>query len=192
MAEVTKRRKPVAKDGGAQTAVAAKRTVDTLAPMAQPPCADGSASPAERAALGLWLDLARVAGTVRSRLTAALAAACGLAPEEVALLVQLSEAPERRLRMADVGHILMLSRSGVTRMVDRLVARGLVARRASPSDRRAVYASLTDDGRRVLSEAAPLLRTGVVEHLGRHLSARELGATRGALRKIIDAEDVGS
>lgn len=145
-------------------------------------------TPRERADLGLWTDLVRATAAVRARLAERLDTGLGLVPEDVELLMRLEEAPEQRLRMADVSRSLQLSKSGVTRLVDRLGARGLVERAACPSDRRVVYAGLTGDGRRALEEAAPLLRVGLVEHLGRHLRPRELDAVRAALGKIVAAE----
>ena len=142
----------------------------------------------EQAALGLWTDLLRVTGTMRALLAERLAVDLGMLREEVDLLMRLEEAPERRLRMADVSRSLLLSKSGVTRLVDRLVERGLVERAACPSDRRVVYAGLTAEGRRAVAEAAPLLVAGVVGHLADHLKARELDALQSSLRKIIAAE----
>jgi Transcriptional regulators len=154
--------------------------------------ADGSSvfawSASERAALDLWSDLLRVTGTVRGLLAERLDTELGMVPEEVDLLMRLEEAPEQRLRMADVSRSLQLSKSGVTRLVDRLAERGLVERAACPSDRRVVYAGLTDEGRRAVAEAAPLLIAGVVGHLADHLKARELDALQSSLRKIIAAE----
>ena len=99
---------------------------------------------------------ARVTGTVHALLAERLAVELGMLPEEVDLLMRLEEAPEQRLRMADVSRSLRLSKSGVTRLVDRLAERGLVERAACPSDRRVVYAGLTDEGRRAVVAAAPL------------------------------------
>ena len=93
--------------------------------------------------------------------------------------------------MADVSRSLVLSKSGATRLIDRLAERGLVERAACPSDRRVVYAGLTPDGRDALREAAPALRAGLVAHLGRHLDARETGTVRAALDRILDGEEAG-
>ncbi|HEY5388165.1 MAG TPA: MarR family transcriptional regulator [Thermoleophilia bacterium] len=147
-------------------------------------------TPRERADFGLWTDMVRATAAVRARLAERLDAELGMVPEDVDLLMRLEEAPEQRLRMADVSRSLQLSKSGVTRLVDRLGARGLVERAACPSDRRVVYAGLTDDGRRALEQAAPLLRVGLLEHLGRHLRPRELDSVRAALGKIAAAEAV--
>ena len=69
---------------------------------------------------------------MRARLAELLDAELGILPEEADLLVRLAEAPEQRLRMADVSRSLRLSKSGVTRLVDRLAERGLVVRAAVP------------------------------------------------------------
>jgi len=154
--------------------------------------ADGSSvfawSASERAALDLWSDLLRVTGTVRGLLAERLDTELGMVPEEVDLLMRLEEAPEQRLRMADVSRSLQLSKSGVTRLVDRLAERGLVERAACPSDRRVVYAGLTAEGRRAVAEAAPLLVAGVVENLGRYLAENELNGVRQSLRTILASQ----
>ena len=149
-----------------------------------------SGSAGERAALDLWAHLLRVTGTVHALLADRLVVELGMLPEEVDLLMRLEEAPEQRLRMADVSRSLLLSKSGVTRLVDRVVERGLVERAACPSDRRVVYAGLTDEGRRAVVAAAPLFVAGIVEHLGRHLTGSELNTVRNNLRTILTAEGV--
>lgn len=148
-----------------------------------------SCSPAERAALDLWTDLMHVTGWIRGRVTERLAAGMDLLPEEVELLMELEAAPEQRLRMADVSRSLRLSKSGVTRLVDRLALRGLVERAPCPSDRRVVYAGLTEAGRRAVDVAAPLLISGVAEQLGGHLEAQELEDVTRSLRKVLAAHD---
>ena len=95
-----------------------------------------SLSQEQRDALDLLSTLVRAAGAVRSGLAACLAEATGLLPDEADLLVHLETAPEQRLRMADVSRSLGVSKSGVTRLVDRLEARGLIERAACPKDRR--------------------------------------------------------
>jgi DNA-binding MarR family transcriptional regulator len=142
-------------------------------------------SASEREALDLWSDLIHATRAVRAALAERLTAELGMIPEEVGLLMRLGEAPEQRLRMADVSRSLQLSKSGVTRLVDRLAERGLVERAACPSDRRVVYAGLTDAGRRSVATAAPLLVAGVLEHVAGRLGAGERLALQGSLRKIL-------
>jgi DNA-binding MarR family transcriptional regulator len=146
----------------------------------------------ERAALGLWDWLTGAALTMRARLAELLHADLGILPEEADLLLRLDEAPEQRLRMADVSRLLRLSKSGVTRLVDRLAERGLVVRAACPSDRRVVYAGLTDEGRRVAAVAAPALAAGVAQQLAGRLSADDLDLLTASLRRLTDTREAGA
>jgi DNA-binding MarR family transcriptional regulator len=138
----------------------------------------------ERVARELWSELTRLTGAVRSSLEAYLGDQTGLLPEEADLLVLLAEAPERRLRMADVSAALRLSKSGVTRLVDRLAERGLVVRAACPDDRRVIYAGLTDAGRQAAAIAAPAVAAGLAQSLAGRLTSQELSALTAALRRI--------
>jgi DNA-binding MarR family transcriptional regulator len=90
--------------------------------------------------------------------------------------------------MVEVSRSLLLSKSGVTRLVDRLEQRGLVERASCPDDRRVVYTTLTERGRQAFDKADPLLVASVAEHLGRHLDAQELAAMRRSLSTILAAE----
>ena len=145
----------------------------------------------QREALDLLATLVRAAGAVRARLAECLAEQTGLLPDEADLLVRLEAAPEQRLRMADVSRSLGVSKSGVTRLVDRLEERGLVERAACPRDRRVTYAGLTEAGREAVAEAAPALAAAAETHLAGHLSAAEVGAMLGGLKKVLAAEDAG-
>ena len=80
------------------------------------------------------------------------------------MLVQLVEAPERRLRMSELAERVLLSRSGLTRLVDRLEREGLVRREACDDDARGLFTVLTDDGLARLREASPMHLRGVAEH----------------------------
>ena len=93
-----------------------------------------------------------------STLTAALES--DLVPHNLTMgdyevLVRLSESEDLQLRMCDLATSLQLSPSGLTRRLDGLVKTGLVERIASPSDRRVMFAALTDTGHAKLVEAAP-------------------------------------
>ena len=145
----------------------------------------------ERVALDLWAALTSASGSLRTRLADVLDVELGLLPEEADLLVLLSEAPEQRLRMADVSASLRLSKSGVTRLVDRLAERGLVVRAPCPKDRRVVYAGLTDQGRKSAAAAAPALAAGVAQQLAGRLSPRELDHLTASLRRLA-AEEAGA
>jgi len=79
----------------------------------------------------------------------------GVSPVEFEVLLRLARSPEGLLRMTDLSAQTSLTTSGVTRVVDRLVERGLVARQACATDRRTTYAVITDAGRRLMVAALP-------------------------------------
>jgi DNA-binding MarR family transcriptional regulator len=84
---------------------------------------------------------------------------------EYEILVRLSEAPDRQLRMAVLADSLSHSRSRVTHTVARMEVEGLILRTSCPSDRRGVIAEMTDKGYEVLREAAHTHVAGVRQHL---------------------------
>lgn len=96
------------------------------------------------------------------------------------VLVQLAEAPERRLRMAELADAVLLSRSGVTRLVDRLEVAGMVTRERFYGDGRGVVAVITTKGIDTLRAAARTHLPGVVRHFVDHMDPDEL-ATLGEL-----------
>ena len=79
----------------------------------------------------------------------------GLAPAEFGVCLRLARSPEGMLRMSDLAAQTTLTSSGITRVVDRLVARGLVVRRSCATDRRTTYAVITDTGRERLTAILP-------------------------------------
>jgi DNA-binding MarR family transcriptional regulator len=138
----------------------------------------------EHAALDLWTELNGLTRFVRTRLAERLEAEAGVLTDEAELLALLAAAPEQRLRMVDVSAALALSKSGVTRLVDRLSARGLVLRAACPSDRRVIWAALTEEGRATAAAATPARSAVLTELFGDRLSAAELEGLTAALRRL--------
>jgi DNA-binding MarR family transcriptional regulator len=110
----------------------------------------------------------------------------GLAPAELDVCLRLARSPEGLLRMSDLAAQTTLTSSGTTRVVDRLVERGLVTRRSCATDRRTTYAVITDTGRALLDEVLP----GQIEIIEDWLVAplREVGLTgfEAALRAVRD------
>jgi DNA-binding MarR family transcriptional regulator len=100
------------------------------------------------------------------------------------VLVQLGETPEGRLRMQDLAERLLLSRSGFTRLCDRMETAGLLQRARCPSDRRGVYAEITPAGTKALEEAAPVHQRSVEDHFARHLGSADLKALRAMLDRL--------
>jgi DNA-binding MarR family transcriptional regulator len=98
----------------------------------------------------------------------------GLDRAEYEILVVLSETDGRRLRMAELADAVLLSRSGVTRLVDRLEVAGMVTRERFESDGRGVVAVLTTKGVDTLREAARTHLGGVMRHFVEHFDPEEL------------------
>jgi len=90
------------------------------------------------------------------------------------VLVQLSEAPDRRLRMTELADRVLLSRSGLTRLVDRLEREGLVQRVPCADDARGTHASITELGIDRLRSASQVHLRGVVEQFVARFDRREL------------------
>lgn len=102
-----------------------------------------------------WRSFLIAHARVARRLEADLLARSHMLLAEFDVLMQLSLAEDRRLRMNELANRVVLSRAGITRLVDRLVADGLVARLKCASDARGAYAVLTDLGRTRLNQARP-------------------------------------
>ena len=110
----------------------------------------------------------------------ALTAAHGVSVKEFDVLITLFNAPDGRLRMAELADRVVLSASGVTHLVTRLERDGLVQRIVDPNDRRSFFAALTPTGRQRLRDSRPTHNGVIREHLTNRLTAGQL-RTLGAL-----------
>ncbi len=102
------------------------------------------------------------------------------------VLIELYEAPERRLRMYELARRVVLSRSGLTRLVDRLESEGLLVRDRSETDRRGAYAVITEQGIAALRQTWPVYAHGITEYFARQLSAEEAQLLEKACARIIE------
>jgi DNA-binding MarR family transcriptional regulator len=136
-------------------------------------------------ALSAWLNLIQTHQAVATGLEDTLHRASGLSLAEHEVLVRLAEAPDGRLRMLDLAGLVLLSKSGMTRLIDRMEREGLVERQSCQTDRRVVYAAVSAKGRRILDETTPLFLAGIEEHFARHLSDADVRALREILRKLL-------
>jgi DNA-binding MarR family transcriptional regulator len=125
-------------------------------------------------------------GGLSAKLTAQLAQQ-GLAGAEFEAMVRLARSPDRRLRMTDLTAQTSLTSSGITRVVDRLVDRGLVAREACPSDRRSTFAVITPAGDQLIAAALPGHLALIEQWLLGPLDAEQRGQLEAALRRVRDA-----
>ena len=137
--------------------------------------------PAEMRAWRAFLD---AQASLLRRLGADLVKNEDMTLAEYDVLVQLSFAPDGRLRMSQLSDRVRLSPSGLTRLVDRLVRSGLVKRGRCASDRRGTNAILTPAGHARLRRASPVHLRGIREHFSKHLSATQLEAVADALEPL--------
>lgn len=103
------------------------------------------------------------------------------------VLLELSGAPDGRLRMHELARAVVLSRSGLTRLVDRLERAGLLGREPDPADRRGSYATISDEGREMLRRMWPVYAAGIAEHFARHLTDEEARVVTEALGRVAAA-----
>lgn len=113
----------------------------------------------------------------------------GISLADYEILVNLSGEPAGELRMTELAARTLVSRSGLTRRLDRLVESGLVERRSCPTDRRGVLAVLTDAGRRRLEQAAPTHVEGVRRHLLDHLEGEDIVGLAARLNAVVDSSE---
>jgi len=126
---------------------------------------------------------ALIADAVSERLEAE--AGIPLAWHEV--LARLADAPDGHMRMQELADSIWLSKSGLTRLCDRIEEAGYLSRASCPTDRRGTFAVITDSGRAKVHEAAPIFSRASEDLFLQHLSGRERDALRSAMRKVIGA-----
>ena len=128
-------------------------------------------SPAE---LGAWRGLLRAHAGLVKTLDAELEAEHDLPLTSYEVLLHLAKAPEGRLRMAELADRALLSRSGMTRLVDRLEREGFLERCSCSDDKRGAFAVLTEEGAAILSRARPTHLEGVRRRFLDRFTAAEL------------------
>jgi DNA-binding MarR family transcriptional regulator len=147
------------------------------------PTQEDGATTASRA-LDLWLALAAAHAAMTERLDPDTSACAVLGSDAVAVLLPLADAPDHQLRMHELADRSHLTRSGLTRRVDRLVEDGLVARVMCPSDRRGAYAQVTPAGLRELSAALPHHVSSLERHIASRLAPAEVETLTELLRRL--------
>src|SRR3954452_3278603 len=135
--------------------------------------------------LGAWRGLLRAHSALVKALDAELMATHGLPLTSYEVLINLQAAPGRRRRMAELADGVLLSRSGTTRLVDRLERDGLLERDTCDSDGRGCFAVLTDKGDELLQHARATHLDGVRERFLRHFQPAELEQMRGWWERVM-------
>ncbi|MER3483985.1 MAG: MarR family transcriptional regulator [Meiothermus sp.] len=139
--------------------------------------------------LSAWKALLRTHPSILRKIEADLAEQGQIPLGLYDVLLELSSAPNRRLRMAELAERVVLSRSGLTRLVERLEGEGYLIRENSPTDRRGVEAVLTDAGLKALKAAWPTYAKGINTCFARHFTADEAEMLRGALERVLPASE---
>jgi DNA-binding MarR family transcriptional regulator len=123
-----------------------------------------------------WKGMLETHKELVGRLDAELERDHGLPLTSYEVLIYLADSPAGKLRMGELAKHLLLSRSGITRLVDRLERQGLVERQPCEDDGRGFYAVLTERGREKLRAARPFHLAGVRKHFLQALEPRDLDA----------------
>jgi DNA-binding MarR family transcriptional regulator len=142
-----------------------------------------------RQALEAWRNFSACHETVRDLLQQEVKRRHGVPSDWVEVLVRINDQPGSATRMHDLAAGMLHSKSGMTRLVDRMEAAGLVSRSDDPSDRRAVLVTLTKRGRRLLEEVLPTLVQVLVERFAAHISPEEARFLGVAMARVIEANE---
>ena len=135
-------------------------------------------------ALATWGQLCRVHGAVARRVEGDLEKECGVSLLTYTALRRLSEAPDRRLRLSALVEEGALTKSGISRMVDRLEKSGLISTEGCPSDRRGSFAVLTPAGDEVVRKAAAIFGSHVREAIEASLPPEDVETLGTLLQRI--------
>ncbi|MGD9527287.1 MarR family winged helix-turn-helix transcriptional regulator [Pseudonocardia sp.] len=138
-----------------------------------------------------WSALLRAHAAVLRELEQEMQKAQNLPLTWYDVLLELNAAPERRLRMQELGERTVLSRTRVSRLVDELARAGYVRREQVEGDRRGSWAVLTPEGRERLRAAAPGYLDGIARHFADHLTPEEQASITAGLTRVIEAHRPG-
>ena len=135
-----------------------------------------------------WVFFLKAHAAVTRQLSAELVAAHGLTLNDYEVLLRLSRAPDRRMRRVDLAQEVLLTPSGITRLLEGLERAGLVCRVACKTDARVSYAQLTEDGTAKLREAAQTHVAGIHERFLGHFDDAERETLAELLGRLADAD----
>jgi DNA-binding MarR family transcriptional regulator len=147
---------------------------------------DGGA-PKQSAHGEAWGALTRTHAAIVQRLQEMLSAADFPPLPWYEVLATVAEAPEERMKMGDLAEALVITRGGLTKLVDRLVKAGLLERTFCETDRRVSYATLMPAGRDLLDEMRPVVVAELNVAFAAKLTAAEANALREALDRVRDS-----
>lgn len=131
-----------------------------------------------------WIAIAQTHAAVTGRLQEALTAAELPPLPWFEVLATLDREPEQRMKMGDLAEALVITRGGLTKLVDRLIKAGLLERTFCETDRRVSYATLLPAGAELLEEMRPVVRGELAVAFSANLSADQAEELRGTLQRI--------
>ena len=139
--------------------------------------------------LEAWIAFLRAHSSLTRELSGRLEAAHGLTMNDYDCMVQLAYAPERSLRRVDLARSVLLSPSGITRLLDGLEREGWVEKKSCESDARETYAHLTDAGLAKFKAARKTHLADIEETFGSRFTVDELVAVSSLLGRLLDSDE---
>jgi len=139
-------------------------------------------------AMRAWAALLRVHARLVPALDRELQRAHGIPLTWYDVLLELNNAPNRRLTMGELGELAVVTRTRATRVIDELVSAGLAAREPNPNDARSTYARITREGRDLLRKAAPTYLAGIDSRFGKHMTRAEARSVASVFERILAKE----
>ncbi len=131
-----------------------------------------------------WIAIARTYAAVNGRLQEALTAAELPPLPWFEVLATLDRAPEQRMKMGELAEALVITRGGLTKLVDRLIKAGLLERTFCETDRRVSYATLLPAGAELLEEMRPVVRGELAVAFSANLSGEQAEELRSTMEQI--------
>jgi DNA-binding MarR family transcriptional regulator len=146
----------------------------------------------EGSALEAWRSFLQSHASILRALDAELVAEQGMTTRDYEVLLYLAQAADRKLPMSALAESTMLTRSGITRLVDGLVAAGLIERVSCPSDARVSYARITDEGYEKLRDAGCTHIASIRRLFLEHFTAEEIEQLAALLSRLPGASREGA
>jgi DNA-binding MarR family transcriptional regulator len=135
-------------------------------------------------AIQLWEGINRAHGSMSAAIEKDMLPQTGIALGWYEVLAHLSRAPGAMLRFQDLARIEGLTDSGASRRLNQMINAGLIDRHSCPTDRRGVYAHLTDKGRETYEKAHTVFLRSLERNLGSHLQPGEADLVHAALSRL--------
>ena len=136
-----------------------------------------------------WVSLLVAYNTLAKRIDTSMREAGLIGMDVYDVLLSLENADEHRLRMSELADAVLLTRSGMTRLIDRLERDGLIERGSCPGDRRVTYAHLTAKGLAERKRAWGLYQSEIDRYLGSQITEAEATALATILKRLIPTGD---